>query len=660
MATAEERKSDYDEAFEIKRTGWERQLKRGMLDLDFYFRAQHTAAEAKKAQDQNRTLFTLDKIGRQVNLLHGYEIKNRHILKIGPQGNFSEREDKACSQHTNVLMNLMVMAGGYNVLSDAFKWGPLVTGSNLIEIWRDRDGDLQFSRLGWNQFLLNPGLTKTDLSDCGDIAIGRWIDEKRIKFLLPSNSDDLENINPMTNVSRWDFLEDPVLQNRANRMLMEEWWQRETDFVEMIVSRVSKQEIPLTDFANKFTNGDIRRAKRMVKETRLPNGAPALSRFSMPNDKIKLTIFVNNRMVFDDDNPLKMRDYNFVWLHGDWCAECPRDDIKLQSHTRRLIDPQNALNRRTNQIYDIIESQAHAMRIVRSDKLRNPEDAYKTGQGVTLHVENWPDELPLEQVFKQMPASDVPSGLFAALEMTDKAETEVGGLNNEIFGTEDKDIPGILAKHRTGMALTGQGGLFQDFRESKRQLGRKIVRLVQLNYPPQKVAQIINEQPVPGFYEKNLTRFDCTPVEGLLTESQQELFFMQLMALRQAFPKEAHKIPLSLVAKYSQTIFPSELMQMIQKAEQKETQIQQMALKTQQMQEALNIELTKGTVLANRGIAEERRSQAVENQSDAALNRVETAAKIQDIGVQQALSLLEKAIQLEQIGQQDIKAETKS
>lgn len=659
MAKAEELKSDYDEAFEIKRTGWERQLKQGMLDLDFYFRAQHTHEEAKKAELQNRELYTLDKIGRQVNLLHGYEIRNRHILKIGPQGKPSI-EDKACSQHTSVLMNLMTIAGGYEVLSEAFKWGPLIQGQNLIEIWRDRNGDLQFSRLGWNQFLLNPGLTKTDLSDCGDIAIGRWIDEKRIKFLLPANSDDLEDITPLTNVSRWDFLQDPVLQNRANRILMEEWWRRETEFEETVISRASGQEIPLEDFATRFTNNDMHAAKRMVAEMRLPNGAPALSRFSKPNDRIELTIFVNNRMVFDGLNPLKMRDYNFVWVHGDWCAECPRDDIKLQSYTRRLRDPQRALNRRTNQIYDIIESQIQALRIVRSDKLRNPEDAYKSGQGIVLHVEDWPDGLPLAEVFKQIPASDVPAGLFAALEMTDKAETDTGGLNQEIFGSDDKDIPAILAKHRTGQALTGQAGMFEGFRSAKRQLGRKSVRLVQLNYPPQKVTEIIDEQPIPGFYEKNLTKYDCTPTEGLLTDDQQELFFMHLMNIRALFPKEAHKMPLSEVVKYSPTPYKPELVQMIQRAEQKEAQAMAQAQKTQKVQEALNIELIRGNVLANRGIAEERRSQALENITDAAYNRAKTAAEIEDMARGRAMELLQTAIQLEQVNQQNLEVKAKS
>ena len=48
MAKDIELKSDYDEIFEISRTGWERQLKKGMLDLDFYFRAQQPTKKLKQ------------------------------------------------------------------------------------------------------------------------------------------------------------------------------------------------------------------------------------------------------------------------------------------------------------------------------------------------------------------------------------------------------------------------------------------------------------------------------------------------------------------------------------------------------------------------------------------------------------------------------------
>ena len=50
--------------------------------------------------------------------------------------------------------------------------------------------------------------------------------------------------------------------------------------------------------------------------------------------------------------------------------------------------------------------------------------------------EDTPDEMLLEQIFKQMPASEVPQSVFTMLEIINRDESEVGGLNQEILGTE--------------------------------------------------------------------------------------------------------------------------------------------------------------------------------------------------------------------------------
>ncbi|GAI15910.1 unnamed protein product, partial [marine sediment metagenome] len=266
---------------------------------------------------------------------------------------------------------------------------------------------------------------------------------------------------------------------------------------------------------------------------------------------IKLTVFVDGEPIWDGVNPLKMRDYNFVWFHGDWCPEQSRDELKLRSFVRRIREPQRAFNRRMNQIYDIIESQIQAGRIIRSNDLMNPEDAHKSGQGVVLHVKkDAAENRALQDIVYQFTGADVPQGLFVALEMTDKAEMEAGGLNQEVFGSDDKDISGYVQSLRTGQALTGQAGMFQGFRDSKAQVGKKRARLVQLNYTPQRVAEIINQEPAQGFYDENLTRFDCTPVEGRITDTQQMQFYQELKMLRDTDDQFKQLIPASLLMKY--------------------------------------------------------------------------------------------------------------
>lgn len=620
-------KTDFHDAHEVNLAGWDLFNAQAQLDLDYYFRAQHTAEEVEKADLQDRILHTMDKIQRQVSLIEGYEIKNRHVLKIGPMGQPDEVEDKACEQHTGVIMSLMALNGGYDSLSHGFKWGSLVEGSNLLETWRDRLNNLQFSRLGWNQFLLDPGLTKGDLSDCGNIITGQWISKQRAKELVPSRAGEIDKIPVSLTGDRWRFLGSPHLNNKANKRLFEQWWRRITKFVPTVISRVSGQEIPLKDFAEKFYNGDQRFARKQVNELVGPNG-PLLSIFQKPTNRIELTIFVDDEFVWQGDNPLKLADYNFVWMKGDWCPESPRSELKLQSFTRGLRDPQRARNRRFNQIMDIAETHIQSGRTIRSKYILNPEDAYKSGQGVVIHAnESMPDQMPLRDLVEQFGAPDIPAGLFQALEKADADETEAMGLNNEIFGNDDKDIPGILHSYRTGQALTGQAGLFQSFRGSKRRLGQILVQLVQLNYSPEQVKKLINEQPVPGFYNEDLIKFDCTPMEGLQTDSQQQLFYMHLLNLRQMFPEEKGLLPLSEVVKYSPTAFKSTLRQLIKQGEQRQAQAQQAAQESEKRQIALQEALTASEIAQS----EERRAQAQENMTGAALDRVNTAAKIQEL-----------------------------
>lgn len=659
MTQENDLKSNKMDIYEVMADGWSGFLLNGDIDLNYYCGAQFTQEELERADDQGRMLHTMDKTARQVNLLHGYEIRNRHILKIGPVGMPEQQEDEACRQHTTLGMAEMARNGGYSTLSNSFKWGTLVQGSNLFEFWRDREGVLQHGRLGWNQFLLNPSLTKTDLSDCDDILTGRWISKDKVKMLVPTA--DIDDITPLKFGERWPYLGNPALGNKAEDRMYEEWWRRRTEYVKTVISRVSGQEISFKEFADKFYNGDTRFANYQIQTLRLPDGSPALSKFNKPVNTIKLTVFVDGESVWDGVNPLKMQDYNFVWFHGDWCPELSRDELKLRSFVRRIREPQRAFNRRMNQIYDIIESQIQAGRVIRSNDLMNPEDAHKSGQGVVLHVKkDAAENRVLQDIVYQFTGADVPQGLFAALEVTDKAEMEAGGLNQEVFGSDDKDISGYTQTLRTGQALTGQAGMFQGFRDSKAQVGKKRARLVQLNYDPVRVREIINEEPAQGFYDENLTKFDCTPVEGRLTDTQQMQFWQELMLLCDRDEQIRQLIPASLKIKYFPGQSRNELLKAIQQAEQ---QAQQQAQKAQQLQETaqiIEIERAKGEIMATRGIAEERRAQALENVTDSALNRVETVAKMYDMETGRMLELMSLGLQLEQIKQQNVEVKAKS
>jgi hypothetical protein len=621
-------KSEFNDVYEINDTAWKPFLEQACLDNDFALKAQHSQEEMERADNQGRILHTIDKIGRQINLLHGYEIRNRHILKIGPQGNFDAAEDQACNQHTGVIMSLMARHGGYNVLSEAFRWGVLSQGSNLIESWRDRDGLIQYGRLGYNQFLLDHGLTKSDLSDCQDIITGQWISEDKAKMLVPTRASEIEKIKPLTHSSHWPFQGTPAQMNKAGKRLFEQWWHRTTEEVDVVQHRITGQKMTFKEFADQNANGDKDLANQFIANFLMPNGTPMLVKFRDIKDKIELQIFIDDEFLWKGDNPTKLRDFNYTWVHGMWCPECPRTELKLQSFVRGQRDPQRMYNRKINQAMDIIESQIQGVRLTRSKYLLNPEDAYKSGQGINLQLnEDAPDEMLLDQIFKQAAASEVPQSVFTMLQIIDKDQTESGGLNQEIFGTDDKsiEISGTLAKFRTGQALTGQGWMFENLNKAKADFGKKQVQMVQLNYDPQRVKQIINEEPVPGFYSEDLTRFDCAPVEGLLTDSQINLNYQELKQFKKEFPEEsAGVITLEMLVKASPMQFKNSMLQAIQQASQQKQQAQQ----AQQQSQKITEELTQGLTAVQISQAQENIADAQEKRSQIPLNNAKTLTEI--------------------------------
>lgn len=625
MANESELRKDFGDLYRMFSAGWCNYLPEAQRDMEFALLAQHTEAEWKKADLQGRELLVFDKTKRQLDLLEGYEQRNRHILKIGP---VESQDDHACRQHSAIVMH--IMAGGrgftgYDCMSSAFKWGSLASGSNLLEIWRDREGDLRLFRRPFNAFLLDPMLTQPDLSDCGHILTAQWVRRKRIKMLLPTEADTLKNVPAMKHSVRWPFMGSPIFHTESEIDLYEEWWRRDTDYIETVVHRPTGREIPFSAVRERL--GGSKAASDWVND-QLAGGVPILTKYSKPVDKMLLTIYVNGEPVYDALNPLGLKDYNFVWMHGEFIPEMGRDELKLQPFVRCLRDPQRAFNRKVNQAFDIVESQIQTGKIFRAEHLVNPEDVYRSGQGVHLHVKDGADSVALADIVKNLESVDIKPGLFQLMENLDTVITTAGGLNEEIFGTDDQsNMPAILNKFRTGQALTGKQGIFSGFRSAKREIGMKLVQAVQANYDAFKVKRIVGQYPVQSFYEPDLNKYDCTPTEGMLTDSQREEVFAKFVSLKQLFPEQAAGIPLSLLIKMSSVQPTDEMMQVVQAMEQQQKQQSQLQMQNQERVNALVEAQAKADLARSR----EDISDIQENRANIALKNAQTMTEIQKL-----------------------------
>ena len=620
-----ELRSEYSDLYRDDSSAWDAFLTEARLDLEMHLGAHFTAAQIKQAKETDRTLYPFNKTARQVDLIHGYEIRNRHILKIG---GIEQRDDPAASQHTGVIMQQLSYADGYDILSECFKWGSLITGSNLFEMYFDREGIMRFARRPHNSFLLDPSFRNPDLSDCRHIITGQWLHGDEIKMILPTAELKGESKSGSPRASRWQ--DQPNYSKRAEYHLYEELWSQKADFESYVISRLDGREILFKTFKKAVSN-QSRAAEAVIDVMRMPNGMPIFSKYEKFVKKVKLRVFVDSELQYNGDNPLGIDEYNLIWLGGEYCPEMPREELKLRSLTRRLRSPQNARDKRLNQALDIIESGIQQGKRVRQGSLVNPEDAYKSGQGAVVFVKK---DAPgtLADSIDQFGGVDVPPGLFNLIEVLDKEETETTGLNQEIFGSDDKDQPAILSRFRTGQALTAQGGLFQQFRRAKRQIGVKMVKMNQRWLTPQDVMRFTGKPPAPGFYDPDFVRFDCVPTEGLLTDSQRETFCLQLQQLALQFPGS---IPLSFIISSLPTQYPEELLKMIQAKEQGESKM---------MQAQLDTKMRMDMMLLAQAQLDNARAKA--EMAGIPLDQAKTMTEMQKIASEPQLAMIDRYLQL--------------
>lgn len=616
--------ADYEELFNDYKGAWNPFLVEADSDMELHLGAHFSPAQVARAVKTDRSLVPFPKTTRQVELLHGYEIKNRHILKIGATG---KEDDIAARQHTGIIMQQMAQSG-YDMLSETFKWGALVTGSNLFDLYLDREGRVQFGRRPHNGFMLDPGFTLPDLSDCRHILCGKWLHEDAVKKLLPTEADKIDKIPPM-NARRWT--DSFQLARKDYMRCYEEWWSLIEEFKSFVINRMNGQEIAWEEFSAKAAVGGARNANAIIETMRLPNGMPIFSKFQKPIRRVELTVFVDAEPVWQGPNPAGIDEYPFVWVGGEWCPECPRSELKLRSLTRKLHELQFARDKRLNQALDIMESSIQAAKVARQGALVNPEDAYKSGQGHTIWVKkDFPGDLA--SAITQISGPSPSAGIFQLIELLDKEETESTGLNQEVFGGDEKDRPAILSVFRTGQALTAQQSIFQGFRRAKWQTGIKLVKMNQANMTPKMVMRAINEQPAQGFYEPDFTRFDCNPTEGLLTDSQRHLNYLELKELYTLFPEA---ISPSFIIEAAPVQFPEKLLASIRQKEKMASQMAQAQLQTKEQMDAM--------LLAQARLDNARAQGEI---AGIPLDQAKTMVELQKLAAEPRLGMIDRYLQL--------------
>jgi hypothetical protein len=391
-----------------------------------------------------------------------------------------------------------------------------------------------------------------------------------------------------------------------------------------------------------FTEFDVD-DERMKQFLRL---YPQLKVIKKPKRYIQRHIIVNDELMKSDENPYGLDEYPFVPFVGIFEPESDQWGLKIQSLIRCMIDPQREANRRRSQMTDILDSQINSGWIADEDSVVNPRSLFQASQGKVV----WRKQDAKPGAIEKIPPAQVPPSMFQLQELFDRDMMEIVGINDAAFGiTENASESGIMMMLRQGAAIVNLQDVFDTLRLSQKALSQKTLKLIQ-TWSPQKVKRIINQEPTPQFYSKEFTKYDITVKEGMLTDTQKQMYFRQLVELKQLGAPVtgemlAEAAPIQGKSKYIEQI--KQMEQQAAQAQQQQAQIDQQRIDAQrqalQARAISDIALSKERftrAVANMGLEDERASKAVEDRSSAALNRAKAMKELEAMDASKLTSYL--------------------
>lgn len=610
-------------------------------DLRFYSGQLLSSNEESRLRNQNRNAYQVNKIRRVINLYSGYERENRVSTVIAPH---EESDEQTADQLSEMMLYVYDKGDAHMAVSDAFDHS-LKTGLSVIGISmdfsRDRvNGDIKFWWKPYNAVLIDPYFTKRDLSDAERCATRDLLSKDQVKALLPFvNAKEIDNLpTGVTDHKFSHFVLNASNINTAARQLVtyDQYWVRSNKKSRLLLDMNTGEEIDITDFEGEQQEAllaEFQQGEVQVVNTTTPT--------------VDLNIIVAGQLLYKGPDPTSLDTYPFRPMLCYFEPYIDRFDLRVQGVVRAQKDPQRLYNRRMNQITDWLETKVNTGFKVVNGAVQDPDMLFQTGQSRLIVVNQGFDP---DRDVQQLTASDLPPNVLQHMQMLDQDIVEVSGATDTQLGTDEggnTQVSGKLAEVRASNGMTGSRGIFDSYEYTLKELGRVVAQAIQKNYTPEKVERIINQPVSEQFSNGAFQRFDTTIKQAVLTRTQRDAYYYELLRLRElgvAIPDSAimDAVPIQAKTKIR------ELLEQQEQAAQQQMQIEQEARERENAlsEASLAAEIARKDAETARaksqaGLLIERISRADDNRASAALDRAKAMTEIENLQTDQLAKLVQ-------------------
>lgn len=547
-----------------------------------------------------RRQFNFNRIRRVINMISGYQRRNRKSTIVSPVEN---ADAETADQFTKILLWINNQEGVLETISESFE-GSLITGMNLLQVWMDYrqdpiSGNIRVDNCSYNSFLIDPYFRKPDLSDCNAIWKRSFLTKRECIALLPDSADAIlglvGNDSGTGRDGKFQFMPESYNYGMKNLLTYDEYYYRDYRTQKILVDTQTGDTM-------EWRSTDEDRLRQFIQQF------PSVTVIDQEIPTVRLAIVVQGKVMYDGPQPMGIDQYPFVPVFSYYHPEMPYFPWRIQGVVRGLRDAQYLYNRRRIVELDILESQITSGWKYKENALVNPKDVFLSGQGRGLALK---DEAAMTDA-EQIQPPNVPPSMIQLSELLGKEIQEISGVNEELLGSAIDDKAGILSMLRQGAGLTTLQVLFDNLDRAQKLLGKLMLDLVQTSFTPGKISKILEgKEPAPQFYNKAFGRYDAVVEEGINTTTQKQMQFAQLLQLREAGVPIPDDILLESVTLQNK----KQLIEAIAAQKQQQMQMQQMQMQSAMQEQQAKVELSKARAVADRGLGLERASRVQENQA---------------------------------------------
>ncbi len=614
----------------------------GAIDKRFKVGDQQIYNQFYGSNSQNVQKFFFNLIRRHINMICGYQRKNRKSTITIP---IHENDDPLADDFNAVMRWCEDRDGFQEYLSQSFE-GACDTGETLLHLYPDYtydpiSGDLFTDAVAYNNYLIDQHTRKQDLSDCNGIWRRRWTSKQMSKLLLPGYAKEIDKMKP-GGMKDGRFPMQAELQNVAisNLFTFDEFYYRTTRPGKIILDPMSGEAVEWEE--------DEAEEEGMMERVLYQQPWLKVKEVEIPT--VKLVISLSGKMVYHGKNLLGIDQYPFIPSQCYVDQDLPAYAWRKQGIIRNLRDSQFLYNMRKVIELQLLQSSLNAGWIYPVDVVTDSKCFRQSSGGDGFLIPLKTGHLPNE--IQRIEPVSIPQSLLELSNSLAEDITKISGVNEELLGAATDDKSGILSMLRQGAGLTTLQTIFDKLDYTQRLYGKIRLQAIRKNFSKGKVRNILGHEADPRFWTSHSQKYALSVEEGNYSTSQRQMELQQLLHFKELGMGIADKsiIRAAFITNKRQVIADME--------EQNQQQQQQMQAEAQQKQKIDDAKIMaimsktrvdQATVQEKYAKIEDLHASAEHKSSQADLDMVKAMIELEDMDLQNFKNNVEMAEYIKKI-----------